>query len=321
MSDKALSPGVTLEQDWRSILFSGLVLALALVPLLGWVYPFFIMQALCFALFASAFNVLIGHAGLASFGHAMFFGTGGYICAHALKVWAVSPHWALGLALIATLILGLCVGLIAIRRQGIYFSMTTLALAQMLYFVYLQSPFTHGEDGIQGFSRGHLFGLIDLNQTYVLYYVILLLFFLGHVLIARIIHSPFGDVLQAIRENETRAQSLGYETARYKALAFVLSAGLAGLAGAMKALVTQTASLSDVHWSMSGDVILMVVMGGMTTFLGPILGGFLFAAMLQYLSVLGQWVIVAQGTIFLACVVMFRQGLIGTLARRLRRTL
>ncbi|NDA46312.1 MAG: branched-chain amino acid ABC transporter permease, partial [Alphaproteobacteria bacterium] len=228
---------------------------------------------------------------------------------------------ALGLALIATLILGLCVGLIAIRRQGIYFSMTTLALAQMLYFVYLQSPFTHGEDGIQGFSRGHLFGLFDLNQTYVLYYVILLLFCLGHVLIARMIQSPFGDVLQAIRENEQRALSLGYETARYKALAFVLSAGLAGLAGAMKALATQTAGLSDVHWSMSGDVILMVLMGGMATFLGPILGGFLFAAMLQYLSVLGQWVVVAQGAIFLACVLMFRQGLIGALARRLRRSL
>ena len=321
MRARSFLPWIEKETRLQQILFAGLIIGLALVPVLGWIYPYFIMQALCFALFASAFNLLIGHAGLASFGHAMFFGTGGYLCAHALKVWAVPPELALSFALIATLLLGIIVGMIAIRRQGIYFSMTTLALAQMLYFVYLQSPFTHGEDGIQGFPRGHLLGLIDLTQINAIYYFILLLFLLGQMLIARIITSPFGDVLQAIRQNETRAQSLGYETVRYKWLAFVLSAGLAGLAGAMKALVTQTAGLSDVHWSMSGDVILMVLIGGMGTYLGPILGAFVFAAMLQYLSVLGQWVIVTQGALFLLCVLIFRHGLIGELALRLKRNL
>jgi branched-chain amino acid transport system permease protein len=285
------------------------------------VYPEFMMKVMCFALFACAFNLLIGFGGLLSFGHAMFFGTAGYAAAHAAKVWGLTPELAILFATAAASALGLFAGLLAIRRQGIYFAMITLALAQMVYFFYLQAPFTGGEDGIQAVPRGKLFGLIDLNQTYAMYALVLVIFLGGFALIYRIVHSPFGQVLKAIRENEARAISLGYAVDRYKLLAFVLSASLAGLAGGTKALVFQLASLTDAHWSMSGEVVLMTLLGGLGTIFGPVAGAVIIITMENYLSQLGAWVSVVQGVIFVICVLAFRRGVIGEIAHFMKKPL
>ena len=287
--------------------------ALAIAPLVG-VYPVFLMKALCFALFACAFNLLLGFGGLLSFGHAMFLGTAGYVCAHAAKAWGFTPELAIATGTAAAAVLGAVVGALAIRRQGIYFAMITLAVAQMMYFFYLQTPFTHGEDGIQSVPRGRLFGLLDLSQPLVMYYTVLTIFIAGFLLIYRIIHSPFGQVLKAIRENEPRAISLGYDADRYKLLAFVLSATLAGLAGATKAIVFQLASLTDVHWSMSGEVVLMTLLGGMGTIFGPVVGAFVIAGLENYLAGFGEWVTIITGAIFVVCVLAFRRGIVGEIA-------
>ena len=285
------------------------------------IYPLFLMKALCFALFACAFNLLIGFGGLLSFGHAMFFGTGGYLAAHAAKVWGLTPELAILAGTVAAAGIGVVAGLLAIRRQGIYFAMITLALAQMLFFLYMQTPFTGGEDGIQAVPRGKLFGVLDLANPYTMYYVVLAVFLAGFLLIYRIIHSPFGQVLKAIRENEPRALSLGYRTVQYKFLAFVLSATLAGLAGGTKAIVFQLASLTDVHWSMSGEVVLMTLLGGLGTVFGPVLGAFVIIGLENYLSELGQWVTIVQGIIFVLCVLAFRRGIIGELGHWLKKPL
>ena len=283
---------------------------LAAAPFVG-VYPVFLMKALCFALFACAFNLLVGFGGLLSFGHAMFLGTAGYVCAHAAKVWGWPPEAAILAGTGASAALGLVTGLLAIRRQGIYFAMITLALAQMIYFFCLQAPFTHGEDGIQSVPRGRLFGLLDLSNTLTMYYFVLLVFIAAFALIYRVINSPFGQVLKAIRENEPRAISLGYDAERYKFLAFVLSATLAGLAGATKAIVFQLASLTDVHWTMSGEVVLMTLLGGMGTVFGPVVGAFIIIGLENYLAAFGEWVTVITGGIFVVCVLAFRRGIVG----------
>jgi branched-chain amino acid transport system permease protein len=283
------------------------------------VYPVFLMKALCFALFACAFNLLLGFGGLLSFGHAMFLGFAGYLSAHAAKVWGFPTELAILTGMgIATLV-GFLAGLLAIRRQGIYFAMVTLALAQMIFFFCLQAPFTGGEDGIQSVPRGKLLGMVDLTDNRVMYFYVLAIFAAGFFLIYRIIHSPFGQVLKAIRDNEPRAISLGYRTERYKLAAFVMSASLAGLAGATKAIVFQLASLTDVHWSMSGEVVLMTLLGGMGTIFGPVAGAFVIAAMESYLSDLGAWVTITQGIIFVICVLAFRRGIVGELEAWLRR--
>ncbi|MBS0321460.1 MAG: branched-chain amino acid ABC transporter permease [Proteobacteria bacterium] len=301
---------------------------LALVPFAG-IYPVFVMKALCFALFACAFNLLLGYGGLLSFGHAMFLGTAGYVCAHAAKAWGWPPEAAIAVGTLSAMLLGAAVGVIAIRRQGIYFAMITLAIAQMFYFFYLQTPFTHGEDGIQAVPRGRLFGLVDLTSTTAMYYTVLVIFLAGFAAIYRIVHSPFGAALNAIRENEPRAISLGYDADRYKLMAFVLSATFAGLAGATKAIVFELASLTDVHWTMSGEVVLMVLVGGMGTIFGPVVGAFVIVGIESYLSagltlgsvVIGpEWVTVITGVIFVACVLAFRRGIVGEwLAWRQRR--
>lgn len=293
---------------------------LAIVPLTG-LYPYFVMQALCFALFACAFNLLLGYSGLLSFGHAMFLGTAGYVSAHALKVWVVSPEIGVLLGVLAAAALSVVTGLIAIRRQGIYFAMVTLALSQLLFFVYLQTPFTHGEDGIQGIPQGMLFGIFDLSKTTTLYYFVLAIFLLGFLVVYRAINSPFGEVLKSIRENEQRAISLGYKTDQYKLLAYILSGALAGLAGAVKVFVAQNASLTDVHWTMSGEVVLITLVGGLGTVFGPVVGAFVIIAMQQYLAGFGQWVTVIQGAIFVVCVLTFRRGVIGEIAHFLKRSL
>ena len=315
---KPLSPAAPKADE--TFVIMAMVAVLAVLPLLG-VYPYFVMQALCFALFACAFNLLIGFVGLLSFGHAMFLGTAGYASAHAAKVWGLPPELCIIFGTVAAGVLGLVVGLIAIRRQGIYFSMTTLALAQMIYFFYLQAKFTHGEDGIQGVPQGFFLGVLDLSKPLVLFYVVLAIFMAGFLLIYRTINSPFGEILKAIRENEPRAISLGYRTARYKLAAFVLSAGLAGLAGATKVIVSQNASLTDVRWEMSGEVVLMTLVGGLGTVFGPVVGAFIIIAMQQYLAEFGQWVLVIQGVIFVACVLAFRRGIVGEIAHALRRNL
>jgi branched-chain amino acid transport system permease protein len=298
---------------------NGFILLLAILVVAPFVvYPVFLMKALCFALFACAFNLLIGFGGLLSFGHAMFLGSAGYISAHAAKVWGFPTELAILAGMGAATLLGVVAGLLAIRRQGIYFAMITLALAQMVFFYALQAPFTGGEDGIQAVPRGKLLGLVDLTDNRVMYFFVLGVFAAGIFLIYRIIHSPFGQVLKAIRENEPRAISLGYHTERYKLAAFVISAALAGLAGATKAIVFQLASLTDVHWSMSGEVVLMTLLGGMGTVFGPVAGAFVIAAMESYLSDLGAWVTIAQGLIFVVCVLAFRRGVVGELEAWLR---
>jgi branched-chain amino acid transport system permease protein len=284
-------------------------------------YPVFLMKAMCFALFACAFNLLIGFGGLLSFGHAMFLGTAGYATAHAAKVWGFPPEFAILFGTAMAALLGLVTGLLAIRRQGIYFAMVTLALAQMIYFYYLQAPFTGGEDGIQAVPRGTLFGVLNLSNVWNMYGLVFVIFMGGFLLIYRVIHSPFGQVLKAIRENEPRALSLGYDVNRYKLLAYLLSGTLAGLAGATKALVFQLASLTDVHWSMSGEVVLMTLLGGLGTVFGPVVGAFIIITLETYLAQLGAWVTIVQGIIFVICVLTFRRGVVGEIGNWLKKPL
>ncbi len=320
MMERVIDPSVRLPRrakDWSlGVAFAAMVVLLAIGPFV--LYPVFLMKALCFALFACAFNLLIGYVGLLSFGHAMFFGWASYLTAYAAKGWGLSPEPAILIGTATAAGLGIVTGYLAIRRQGIYFAMITLALAQMTYFFALQAKFTGGEDGIQGVPRGRLFGVFDLSNEMTMYVFILIVVLAGFLFIYRIINSPFGEVLKAIRENEQRAVSLGYKTERYKLVAFVLSATLAGLAGSLNALVFQLASLTDVHWTMSGDVVLMTLLGGLGTVFGPVVGAFLVIAMQNYLAPFGQWVLVIQGAIFIACVLAFRRGIVGEIARLLR---
>lgn len=301
------------------------LLALGLVLLLvapQFLYPVFLMKLLCFALFASAFNLLLGYTGLLSFGHAAFFGGAAYFTAHAVKVWGWPPEAGILLGVAGAAVLGLVMGAIAIRRQGIYFAMITLALAQMFFFFCLQAGFTHGEDGIQSVPRGHLFGLIDLGQTMNMYYFVLAVFALGLLVIWRFVNSPFGMILKSIRENEQRAISLGYSVARYKLGAFVMSAALAGLAGGLKALVFQFATLTDVGWQMSGEVILMTLLGGIGTLAGPVFGAGLVVTLQNYLATSDFPVTIITGLVFMVCVLLFRRGLVGEFfASRLGRRL
>jgi branched-chain amino acid transport system permease protein len=324
-----------------AIAFAVMVAVLVVGPLPPLsLYPVDLMRVLCLALFACAFNLLIGYGGLLSFGHAMFFGWSAYVAAHLAKVGTISlPYWAGGwnwiiiplaplspeLAILGGTafagLLGAIAGSLAIRRQGIYFAMITLALAQMMYFFALQAKFTGGEDGIQAVPRGRLFGAIDLVDNTAMYVFVGVVFLAAFGLIYRIVHSPFGEVLKAIRENEPRAVSLGYKAERYKFVAFVLSATLAGLAGATKAIAIGLASLSDVQWQMSGEVVLMTLVGGLGTMFGPVLGAAIIVAMQTQLVSFGQWVTIIQGAIFVACVLLFRRGVVGELAALLRITL
>lgn len=299
-----------LSQTTRLTYATLLILAL-IAPMLG-LYPVFVMKLLCFALFACAFNLLLGFTGLLSFGHAAFFGSAAYITGHLIKTYNLTPEWGLLAGAIGAGAIGFVVGAVAIRRQGIYFAMITMAIAQMVYFVCLQSPFTGGEDGLQGVPRGSLFGLIPLESDTSMYYVVLAVFVACFLGISRIIHSPFGQVLKMIRENEARAISLGYQTERYKLLAFVLSAALAGLAGSLKTLVMGFATLSDAHWSMSGEVILMTLLGGVGTLFGPVFGAGIVIALQNLLAdKVGSWVTVIIGVIFVVCVLAFRKGVVG----------
>jgi branched-chain amino acid transport system permease protein len=275
-----------------------------------------LMSCLCFALFASAFNLLIGFTGLLSFGHAMFFGLAAYVCGHAAKVWGLTPEVAVLLGTLSATVCGVLVGWLAVRRQGIYFAMVTLALSQMIYFFCVQAPFTFAEDGIQSIPRGKLFGVLDLANDQVMYYFVLALFLAGFALIHRTIHSPFGQVLKSIRENEPRALSLGYNVDRYKLVAFVISATLAGMAGAAKSLALGLATLTDVSWQMSGEVVLMTLLGGMGTILGPALGATIVITMQNYLANLGSWVTIIMGLTFVVCVLVFRRGIVGEIEHR-----
>ena len=312
-------PGAKGDTRYQRIAFVLMVAIFALLPLVA--YPVFLMKVMCFALFACAFNLLIGFGGLLSFGHAMFLGTAGYVSAHAAKVWGFTPELAILFATGCAALLGLVTGLLAIRRQGIYFAMITLALAQMVYFFYLQAPFTGGEDGIQAVPRGKLFGLIDLGSAAGMYPLVMAIFVGGFLIIWRAVNSPFGQILKAIRENEARATSLGYDVDRYKLLAFVLSATLSGLAGATKALVFQLASLTDVYWTMSGEVVLMTLLGGLGTLFGPVVGAAIIITMQNYLAQIGAWVTVVQGAIFVVCVMAFRRGVVGEIANWLKKPL
>ncbi len=316
MADTALKATATPRDSKAPAVnsLSVIVLGIALVGLLAapfMVYPIFLMKMLCFALFASAFNLLLGYTGILSFGHAAFFGGAAYITAHTVKVWGVTPELGLVLGVLAAAALGLVIGYLAIRRQGIYSTMITLALAQMFFFFCLQATFTHGEDGLQGVPRGYLFGIIDLNQPMNMYYFVLAVFVLGVFVIWRIINSPFGMILKSVRENENRAVSLGYSVNRYKLAAFVMSAALAGLAGGLKALVFQFATLTDVGWQMSGEVILMTLLGGIGTLIGPIVGAAFVVALQNYLATSDFPVTIVTGVIFMACVLLFRKGIVG----------
>jgi branched-chain amino acid transport system permease protein len=308
------------EAGRSALKFLGL-LALFFIVSPFFIYPLFLMKAMCFALFACAVNLLVGFGGLLSFGHAMFFGLAGYVSAHAAKVWGLPPEVAILAGTGAAVALGVVTGMLTIRRQGIYFAMTTLAFAQMIFFFAVQAPFTGGEDGIQAVPRGMMFGLLDLKNQTIMYCVVFAIVFGALLLMYRIIHSPFGEVLKAIRENEPRAVSLGYRTERYKLMAFVLSAMLAGLAGSTKAIVFQLASLTDVHWTMSGEAVLMTLVGGLGTVFGPVVGAFIIVGMQNYLAQFGQWVTIIQGFIFILCVLAFRRGIAGEIAKYTGRAL
>ena len=291
--------------------FIALIAFGVLAPHLG-VYPTFLMKCWCFALFACAFNLLLGYTGLLSFGHAAFIGAAGYIAGHSIKVWGLPPELGILAGTAFAGVLGYLFGSLAIRRAGIYFAMITLALAQMLYFVWLQMKFTGGEDGLQGVPRGKLFGVIDLADNMNLYYFVFAIFIFGFLLIYRTIHSPFGQILKSIRENEPRAISLGYNVEKYKLLAFVLSAALSGLAGATKTVVFQLASLTDAHWHTSGEVVLMTLLGGLGTVFGPVAGAFVIVGLQNQLAdKVGSWVQVIMGVIFVVCVLAFRRGIVG----------
>lgn len=283
------------------------------------IYPGFLMKVMIFALFACAYNLIAGYGKLMSFGHAMFLGGAGYVCGHVAKVWGFPPELAILAGTGIAALLGLVTGWLAIRRSGIYFAMVTLAFAQMVYFVALQAPFTGGEDGLQGVPRGMLFGLIDLSNPAVLYVFVLVMFLGSFVLMMRIVGSPFGRILRGISDHDMRAQSLGYDSVRFKLLAFTLSAAFSGLAGSLKAIVSQLASLTDVHWSMSGEVLLMTFLGGAGTLFGPVIGAAIVVSMQNYLSALGQWVTVIHGLIFIVCVLWFRGGIVGELIAQWRR--
>ena len=301
--------------------FAFLIMLAVLVIAPIWIYPIFLMKVMCFALFTCAFNLLLGFGGLLSFGHAMFLGSAGYASAHAAKVWGFQPELCVLFGTLCSAVLALVVGSLAIRRQGIYFAMITLALSQMVFFFCLQIPFTGGEDGIQAVPRGLLFGQIDLSDNLYMYVFVLTIFLFGFLLIWRVVHSPFGQILKAIRENQDRATSLGYDTDLYKLIAFVISGVLAGMAGSTKALVFQLASLTDVHWTMSGEVVLMTLVGGMGTLFGPVVGAAIIVTMQNYLAQLGAWVTIVQGVIFVICVLAFRRGVIGEIAAKIKKNL
>ena len=294
------------------LIFGALMLLLLAAPMV--LYPVFLMKVLCFALFALAFNLLIGYVGLLSFGHAMFFGFAAYISAYTVKAWGWPTEFGILAGTGVAALMGVIAGLITIRRQGIYFAMVTLALAQMVFFFCVQAPFTGGEDGIQAVPRRPIAGLLDISDDTTFYYVVLAIFAVGFLIIYRAIHSPFGQVLKAIRENEQRAVSLGYRVDQYKLLAFILSATLSGLAGSTKAIVFQLASLTDVMWQMSGEVVLMTLVGGMGTVFGPIVGATVIITMQNYLAGFGEWVLVIQGAVFVVTVLLFRRGIVGEIA-------
>ncbi len=305
----------------RNKIFFAVFIAIALVAPFG-IYPVFLMKLLCFALFACAFNLLLGYAGLLSFGHAAFLATGGYITGFVLTEYSgLGTELGILAGTAASAALGLGFGLLAIRRQGIYFAMITLALAQLVFFMFMQSSFTGGENGLQGVPRGYLFGFIDLKDNLNMYYFVLAVFLIGFLIIQRTIHSPYGQVLKAIRENEQRAISLGYNVDAHKLLAFVLSAALTGLAGATKTVVFQLASLTDAHWHMSGEVILMTLLGGVGTVLGPFVGASIVVTLQTYLSSgpMGEWVHVILGVIFVLCVLMFRAGIVGWFSKLIQK--
>ena len=303
----------------QAVALVALVALIVMAPAV--LYPVFVMKVLCFGLFASAFNLLLGYVGLLSFGHAAYFGMGGYVAAWTAKYWGFSAELAILSGGIVGGLLGLVFGWLAIRRQGIYFAMITLALAQMVYFFCVEAPFTGGEDGIQQVPRAPLFGVVPMQDDMTLYWLIAGIFLLGFLAIHRIVHSPFGQVLKAIRENEPRAISLGYRVDDYKLLAFVLSTFLAGIAGGAKSQVFGIATLTDVHWSMSGEVVLMTLLGGIGTVFGPVVGALVFGTLETYLAQFGDWVTVTQGAIFIVCVLAFRRGIVGELGGRLRLAL
>jgi branched-chain amino acid transport system permease protein len=313
------APAATATERHQTVAFAVMVVFFAVTPFV--LYPVFLMKALCFALFACAFNLLIGYVGLLSFGHAAFLGSAGYVSAYTAKAWGWAPELAILAGTAVAGALGVIIGFLSIRSKGIYFANITLALAQMMYFFCVQARFTGGEDGIQAVPRGMMFGVLDLRQPFTIYFVVLAIFIGGFLLIYRAIHSPFGQVLKAIRENEPRAMSLGYRPEHYKLIVFVLSAALSGLAGGTKAIVFQLASLTDVHWTMSGEVVLMTLLGGLGTVFGPVAGALVVVAVENYLSQLGAWVTIVEGAIFVVCVLTFRRGIIGELARVLKKAL
>ena len=302
----------------KKVLISAVILLAILLVAPHLFYPVFLMKVLCFALFACAFNLLLGYVGLLSFGHAAFFGSAGYVTAHMVKALDFSPLLGILIGVAVSALLGLVIGWLAIRRSGIYFAMITLGFAQVIYFLSLQLDFTGGEDGIQGVPRGSLVGLVDLNDTLAMYHFVMVIFLVGFYLIYRTINSPFGQVLKAIRENEPRARSLGYNTDRFKLMAFVISAALSGLAGGTKSLVFQLASLTDVHWHMSGEVVLMTLLGGMGTVFGPAVGALLVVTLNNYLAGFGSWVTIIIGAIFVTCVLAFRRGIVGEILAKVR---
>lgn len=317
MSDTTARPGSASTGRTTGVVLALAGLAVLLVAPFTGLYTVFLMKLMCFALFACAFNLMLGYVGLLSFGHAAFFGMAAYATGHVVKEWGFDPLLGILSGAVVAGAMGIVIGAIAIRQKGIYFAMITLAFAQMIYFFCLQVPFTHGEDGIQGIPRGNLFGLIDLRDSLNMYFFVAAIFVAGFAVIYRTVHSPFGQALKGIRENEARMISLGYPVARIKVMAFTISAALSGLAGATKAIVFQAATLTDVHWHMSGEVVLMTLIGGMGTIFGPVVGAGVIVALQNYLATIGSWVTVVMGVIFVVCVLTFRRGIVGEILARL----